>query len=152
MFKFLEKLNNSKFLEKLNNSKLLAGLAMLLLNLGSKYIELKFTKTQEEYIKTAIGRELIIFVIIFVGTHDVLISILMTAAFVILADTAFNDKSKYCIMPKKFKKLQSVIDTNNDNIITEDEINKAHEILYKASMQNNKLSQKNNINFFQNNI
>ena len=53
-----------KFLDGLNESKLLAGLAMLLLNIGSKYIEFDFTKTQEEWIKYNIGRELFIFTII----------------------------------------------------------------------------------------
>ena len=140
------------FLDGLNNSKLLAGLAMLLLNLGSKYMELKFTKNQEEYIKSAIGREVVLFTILFVGTHDIIVSILMTAAFIILGDTIFNENSKFCLMPKKFKKLHSVIDTNKDNYISDEEIDRAQEILHKANLQKNKVSQLNNINYFQNNI
>ena len=139
-------------IENLNNSKLLAGLAMLLLNIGTKYIEFDFTKTQEEWIKYNIGRELLIFTIIFTATHDIIISILMTAAFAILADTIFNENSSYCILSHKFKKLSSVLDTNQDNYISDSEISRAHEILYKANIQKNKLAQLNNINYFSNNI
>ena len=39
------------------------GLAMILLNIGSKYIEFDFSKTQEQWIKYNIGREILIFVI-----------------------------------------------------------------------------------------
>ena len=139
------------FLDTLNNSKLLAGISMLILNIGTKYIEFDLTKTQGEYIKYNIGRELLIFTILFVGTHDIIVSILMTAAFIILSDTIFNENSKFCLMSHKFKKLNSVLDTNNDNYISESEINNAHEILYKANIQKNKLSQINNTNIFNNN-
>ena len=90
-------------LESLNNSKLLAGLAMILLNIGSKYIEFDFSKTQEQWIKFNIGREILLFVITFTATHDIIISILLTAAFIILSDTVFNENSKYCIISKKIK-------------------------------------------------
>jgi hypothetical protein len=139
-------------LNRLNESKLLAGLAMLILNIGSKYIEFSFSKTQEEYIKYILGRELVIFTIIFVGTHDIIISILMTAAFIILSDTVFNERSKYCLMTPKFKKLHKLLDTNKDGYISDKEIEKAQDILYKANIQKNKLNQLNNLNYFNNSI
>ena len=136
-----------KFLEKVNNSKLLAGLAMIMLNIGSKYIELNISDTQGNYIKS-IGREVLIFTILFVGTHDVLISILMTAAFIILGDTIFNEKSKYCIISKKYRKLNNVIDINKDGHISDAEINRAHEILHKANIQQSNAIQMNDVNLF----
>jgi len=140
-----------QFLDKINNSKLVAGLAMLVLNIGSKYIELNISKSQGDYIKYAIGREVLIFTILFVGTHDIIISILMTAAFIILSNTIFNENSKYCVMPNKYKKLKNVLDTNNDNYISDEEINRAHDILHKANLQQNKINQINNSNFFNDN-
>ena len=140
-----------QFLDTLNNSKLLAGISMLILNIGSKYIEFDISKTQADYIKYNIGREILIFTILFVGTHDIIISILMTAAFLILSDTVFNENSKYCMMSNKFKKLNKVLDTNQDNYISDAEINKAHEILYKANIQQNKINQINNTNYFNKN-
>ena len=37
----------------LNNSKLLMGLAMLLLNVGTKYIEIGLSRTQEQALRNA---------------------------------------------------------------------------------------------------
>jgi hypothetical protein len=141
-----------KHYRTLNNSKLLSGLAMLVLNLFSKYVELKISKTQEAYIRNAITREILIFTILFVGTRDIIISILLTAAFVILSNTIFNERSKLCVIPHKYRNLDKVLDTNKDGIISDDEIKKAQDILYKYNIQKNKEAQINNINYFQNNI
>ena len=137
---------------KINNSKLLSGLAMLVLNLFSKYVELNLSKSQEAYIRNSITREILIFIVIFVGTRDIITSVLMTAAFVILSNTVFNEKSNLCIMPAKYKYLHKVLDTNKDNNISEKEINDARDILYKANIQKNKETQIMNVNYFQNNI
>jgi len=137
---------------KFNNSKLLSGLAMLILNLFSKYVELNISKSQEAYIRNSITREILIFIVVFVGTKDIITSILLTSAFIILSNTVFNEKSKLCIMPLKYKLLNDVLDTNNDNYISDKEIEKAKDILYKANIQKNKDIKINNINYFQNNI
>ena len=106
----------------INNSKLFAGIMMLVLNISSKYITFSFSKSQEEFIKNSIAREILIFAIVWMATRDIYISILMTAAFVVLADYVFNENSKLCLLPEKFKNLKYVIDENADGIITEDEI------------------------------
>jgi len=141
-----------KYYSKLNTNKLVLGLAMLTLNIGSKYVELNLSKSQEAYIRNSISRELLIFTILFVGTRDIITAILMTAAFTILANTIFNEKSKYCIMSDKFKRLESEIDTNHDNVISDKEIENARKILYKANMQKNNKFQLNDSNYFQANI
>ena len=136
------KSNFYKYYNKINNSKLLAGLAMIILNLFSKYVQLNFSKSQEAYIRSAITREIMIFTVLFMGTHDIITSLLLTAAFLILSNTVFNEKSKLCIMPEKYKKLEKlekVLDTNNDNYVSDIEIDKARDILYKASLQNGNL-------------
>ena len=135
---------------KINNSKFLAGIVMLLLNVGSKYIELGLSKTQEQALRNALTRELLIFSIIFMGTNDVILSILMTAAFVILSQHLFNDNSKYCIIPNRLRKIKNYIDINNDNIISEDEEKKALEILRKSKKQKEKENQIKFLNFMDN--
>jgi hypothetical protein len=104
------------------------------MNIGSRYIELKLTKGQEMILKN-IAREVLIFTIAFVATKDLIMSFIITAIFIILANFVFNEKSKYSILPEKYKKLASLIDTNNDNVISENEINKAYDILKKARGQ-----------------
>ena len=122
-------------MSSLNQSKLMLGIVMLLLNVGSKYIELGFTETQEQALRNGLGREILIFAVVFMGTRDIVTSILMTAAFIILSDYLFNDKSRFCIAPQSLQNIAKHIDRNNDNIISPEEEAKALAILSKANKQ-----------------
>jgi len=51
----------NKFANTLNTNTYFSGIMMLVLNIGSKYIDFGFTKSQEQVIRAAIARELIIF-------------------------------------------------------------------------------------------
>lgn len=139
------------YLHKINNSKLLAGIVMLLLNVGSKYIELGLSKTQEHALRNALGRELLIFAVVFMGTHDIILSIIMTASFLVLSNHLFNEKSKYCLVPHKFYKIQQTIDTNNDKVVSEEEEKRALDILEKAKYQKKKQNQKLFLSYMENN-
>ena len=75
------------------------------------------------------------------GTHDLITSILMTAAFIILSDYLFNEKSKFCVIPGKLREISALIDTNDDNIISPEEERKALETLKKADEQKKKYQQ-----------
>lgn len=125
----------NNFYHPINNSKLLAGLGMIILNLFSKYVVLDLSKSQEAFIKNTLTRELLIFVVAFVGTRDLLLSLFLTATFVVLSGTVFNEKSRFCVIPEKYKYLHQEVDANRDGKITNDEIRKAQELLYKANMQ-----------------
>jgi len=118
----------------LSTSKLLLGLVMIFMNIGSRYIELKLTSGQEMILKN-IAREVLIFTISFIATKDLLTSFIITGIFIILANFVFNERSKYNILPEKYNKLASIIDTNKDKIISDDEINKAYDVLTKARGQ-----------------
>ena len=72
---------------------------MIMLNIGSKYITIKLSKSQEAYLRNTIARQMLIFSIIWMGTRDVLVSIGMTAAFSILTTHLFNEESSFCIIP-----------------------------------------------------
>ena len=121
---------------------------MLLLNVGSKYIELGFTKTQEQALRNGLGRELLIFAVVFMGTRDVIISILMTAAFIVLSDYLFNEKSRLCVIPSRLKNISHTIDKNKDNIISEKEEKDALDILRKAQIQKEKHNQGKFMSYF----
>lgn len=129
----LIKLQNS--LLKVNKSKLFLGICVLIMNIGSKYIQVKLSKSQEAFLRNYILRELIIFIAIFLTTRDIILSFILTASFFILSSHLFNENSKFCILPEKFKNLHEVIDTNKDGTITEEEIKKAESILKKANEQ-----------------
>ena len=125
-------------IKNINQSKLLIGIAMLLLNVGAKYVDLRFSKTQEQALRNGLAREMIIFAIVFMATHDIITSLLLTAAFVILADYLFNDKSKFCIIPEQLQRIAMIVDVDGDNRISPIEERNAIEVLRKAELQREK--------------
>lgn len=118
-------------ISSLNSNMFFAGIMMLTLNIGSRYVQLNLSPSAESYLKYAITKEFLVFTIAWMGTRNIYVALTLTAVFVVLADYAFNDKSNFCILPEKFKKIQDSIDTNNDKIISELEIKSAMDILEK---------------------
>lgn len=70
-------------IDSINGSRLFAGVMMLLLNVGSKFVLEDISKTQEEWFSNQLLRRLVIFAICFVATRDVVTSIILTAGFII---------------------------------------------------------------------
>ena len=66
------------------------------------------------------------------GTRDILIALAVTAIFNVFFDYLLNEESKLCIVPKKYIEYENILDLDGDGEVTEDEINKATEILKKA--------------------
>jgi hypothetical protein len=137
----LYNLFHQAFIHPVNTSKLFAGILMILMNIGSKYIELGLTKSQEQALRNGLGREIMIFCVVFLGTRDLVLSIIMTSAFIILTDHIFNEKSKFCVIPHHLKKLNELMDVNDDGIVSPEEEKKAMEILEKAKQLRKKKKQ-----------
>jgi|TARA_Y100000992_G_C21270581_1_gene496587 hypothetical protein len=129
---FAMSINN--YINSLNNSKFFAGLIMIILNIGSRYIELKFSKTQESYLRMVLGRQLLIFAVAWMGTRDIYLSLIVTLIFTLLADFALNENSNFCLLPETFKTINTSLQNNND-IISEDDINKTIQTLEKLKVQ-----------------
>jgi hypothetical protein len=116
-------------LKILNDNKFFAGVIMLIMNIGSKYLTVELSKTQENYIKYSLGRQIIIFSILWVGTRDIAISLILTILFVVSADYLFNENSKYCIIPEQYKELRNEV---GKEIVTQKEVNDAIDTLKRA--------------------
>ena len=129
----------------LNNSKFFAGIVMILLNIGSKFISIQFSKSTEEYLKMNISKQLLVFSMAWMGTRDIYTALGLTAVFVVLSEHLFNEESKFCVVPEKYRVLNKLIDTNNDGIISEDEINNAISILEKSRRDKVKQQQKQSL-------
>jgi hypothetical protein len=103
-------------INSLNDSKLLSGLIMIVLNIGSKYIEIGFSKTQEQALRNGLARELLIFAVVFTGTRDIILSLLITAAFITLSNYLLNEQSKYCLIPNHLRKIALQVYMYNYNV------------------------------------
>ena len=152
MFSNSNSKSNSKetgnnLIETLSNNKLLIGLVAIFVNIGSRYIELNLTPNQETLLRK-VGREVLIFTISLLYTRDLVVAILITSAFIILFQYAFNEDSNLCILPEKYKKLHLAADLNTDGVVSAEEIVKAEQILQKAKNQQhlyNKVFMLNNL-------
>jgi hypothetical protein len=128
------------YYRSINNNKFFAGIVMLIMNIGAKYATIEFSKTQEQYLKNVFSKQLIIFAMAWVATHDIIISILLTSAFVILSDFLINPESQLCILPERYKTMHTILEDKSDEIISQEEINKAKDTLKKAEKQNQRIN------------
>ena len=136
------------YLGYLNNSKFFAGLVMIMLNIGSKYITIELSKSQEAYLKNSVGRQILIFAISWMGSRDILIALALTAIFTVLTDHLFNEESPMCVIPMKYRQFEEVLDLDKNQEVTDDEIAKATEILAKAKKREQRKEQLRNLNSF----
>lgn len=121
----------------LNNSKYFAGMVMIMLNLGAKVVSVNFSSSTQEYLKYGVSKQLFIFSMAWMGTRDIYTSIILTAVFTVLSEHLFNEESKFCIVPEKYRMINTAIDTNNDGIISEEELQAALKVLEKAKTLSN---------------
>jgi hypothetical protein len=84
-----------EYVQYIESSPMFAGIMMLLLNIGSRYITHEYSDNDEEYMQNILLRRITIFAICFVGTRSIITSILLTAAFIIISAGIFRGKSLY---------------------------------------------------------
>ena len=119
------------------------GVIMILLNVGSKFIAISFSKSTEEYLKYSLSKQILVFSMAWLGTRDIYTALGLTAVFSVLSEHLFNEESPYCVVPEKYHVLKNVMDTNNDGVISDQEITAAIVVLEKARKANNVKKQDN---------
>lgn len=90
-------------LTALNNHPLSAAFAMLILNIGGKYVDYGFTQRQEQWLMKLITREVFVLAVVFVATKDLILSIGITLLVTIFACYIMNENSRFCPIPRKDK-------------------------------------------------
>lgn len=132
----------------LNSSKFFAGIVMILLNVGSKFISIQFSKSTEEYLKMSVSKQLLVFSMAWMGTRDIYTALGLTAIFVVLSDHLFNEESSFCIVPSQYHVLKTLVDTNGDNNVSEEELKNAEKVLEKSKRDKAKKEQKKHFTQF----
>jgi len=118
----------------LNNSKVFAGVMIIVLNICSKFVTIKLSKTMESYLKYTFSRDILIFAIAWMGTRDIYIAMIMTVVFIIVMDFFLNEESKFCMLPRHFTDYHIELMENRESV-TEEDVKKATEVLEKANAQ-----------------
>ena len=129
---------NNKVME-INQSKIFAGIIIIILNISTKYVNLKLSKTVESYLKHTFSRDILVFAISWMGTRDIYIATLMTILFIIFIDFVLNEESTYCCLPEHFTDYHiGLLDASKNNL-TMEEIKHAESVLEKAKNINKSL-------------
>jgi len=121
----------------LSTSKIFAGIMIIILNISSKFVTIKLSKSMESYLKYTFSRNVLIFAIAYVGSRDIYVATFVTLLFILFMDYLLNENSALCILPESFKEYHINLIENMDNNIplqnskspTIDEINNAIKVL-----------------------
>lgn len=83
----------------INQNPYFAGISLLMLNFGSRYIMTDLGKFIENVLSHNIVKRFILFCMFFVATRNFLTSLILTIVFSVLIYGLFNDHSKYSLVP-----------------------------------------------------
>ena len=114
------------------DSEWIAGIISVIAMIGMTNIDLGLTKGQKLFLKNSFVKELFVFSVVWLKTRRVFTSVVITAAFKILAEHLFNENSSVCLLPKRYIQLSQLIDTNKDGKISDEELKKAEDILRRT--------------------
>ena len=84
-----------EYINALATSPFFIGVSILLLNVGSRFITHEFSADDKEYRENILLRRLAVFAACFMGTRDIVTSVLLTAAFVVIAGGLFRGKGPF---------------------------------------------------------
>lgn len=118
----------------LNQSKVFAGIIIIVLNISSKFVTIKLSKSMEAYLKYTFSRSILIFAMAWMGTRDIYTALFITILFGICANYLFNEESAYCCLPESFTTYHEGL-TENQPKVTPEQIDDAIKVLSQAKTQ-----------------
>lgn len=105
----------------------LLALSMVLIQVGSRHLDIELTEMQKKIIKDKNVQIVILFCIIYMSTRSILKSLILILIFYIFINILFNEKNKYNILSKKwlykegilknYKDIKSIYHNNLSNLI-----------------------------------
>lgn len=97
-------------IEVLNNSKLFLGVMLILLNIGSRHLVDELSTNPDEYNRNLVLRRIAVFAVCFVGTRDLVVSLLLTAGFIIIAQGVSSRSREGMENKKKIDESEKKVD------------------------------------------
>jgi hypothetical protein len=82
----------------INNNKFIAGLAMISMNFGSRYVIGDVSKFQEQVLQSDWAKKFVLLCIFFISTRDIMTAFMLTFAFYFVVNGVFNENKKYNIL------------------------------------------------------
>ena len=124
----------TNYIKNINDSKIFAGLMILTLNISTRFVNIKLSKTVESYLKNSFSRSSLFFVMAWMATRDVWVALGFCIVLTVLMDYLFNEESMFCIFPETFTDyhVNLLNDERNCKVFTKEDVDKAIEVLRKA--------------------
>ena len=121
---------------------------IIIINIGSKFVHIKISKSMEAYLKYTFSKQILVFAMAWMGTRDVYVALFITLLFTLLFEFILNENSRFCCLPETFTSyhLDLLENKDDDQKISEEEIVKAKLVLEKASKQDSNNENKSFIN------
>jgi hypothetical protein len=123
----------------LNQNKVFAGLVIIVLNISSKFVTIKLSKSMEAYLKYTFSRSILIFAMAWMGTRDIYTALFITILFGICANYLFNEESAYCCLPESFTSYHEGLAAEPPQVsppqVTPQQIDDAIQVLSNAKAQ-----------------
>ena len=122
--------------QNLNQSKLFAAMMIIIVNIASRFVTFKFSKSMEGYLRYTFSKQAIVFAAAWMGTRDLYIAIGITALFAFAVDHLCNEESSFCCLPESFREYHgNMFETNNNGKVSDDEIAKARSVVERYTRQ-----------------
>lgn len=129
-------------IRRVNDSKIFAGLMIITLNIVSRFVTIKLSKSMESYLKYTFSKYVLVFTIAWMGTRDIYVASTIMMIYIIIMDYLLNDDSIFCILPEEFKNYHTELlenDGENEDV-SEEDIKKAEKLIERAKKQDKKLN------------
>jgi hypothetical protein len=81
----------------INTNPYFIGIMMLLLNFGGRFLSLEMSKGQEAFFYNTWVRRFLIFIVIFVGTRNIMVAGMLSFVIILCIGYLFNENSSLCI-------------------------------------------------------
>ena len=89
-------------------------LSLVVMNIGAKFLDIKLTDFQQKLIKNHIVQSLILFSMIYIGTRDILKSIIIVGIIYLLIYVLLNENHEFNIYSKKLLYNEGIIQKYNN--------------------------------------
>ena len=123
----------NKTILDLNSSKIFAGIMIIILNISSRFVNLKISKSFESYLKHTFSRQVLVFAIAWMGTRDIYVALGIVILFTIIVDFLCNEDSQFCCFSNDFKNYHIELMTER---VSKEDFDKANDTIKKYNEQN----------------
>jgi len=90
-------------MDVLASNKIFVGFAILVMNIGSRFVIMDVGKAHEKLLNHELVKKLVVFCMFFVATRDIMTAAILTFAFIILLEGLLNENSRFSVLPAMFR-------------------------------------------------